>query len=291
MTTIRADGSARPDRPLAASTSDVPPTGADRVRQGVVLVGALLAVLGAAWGSGAFGGTTMPEVAGGAFAPSSSPLTPATGAFSIWSVIYLGLVALAVYQALPRQAADPRLRATSWWVLASLVLNAVWIAVVQAEWLWASVAVLAGLLGVLAVITVRLVRTPSRSTTQSVLLDATLGLYTGWASVATLANVVAVLVHERVVDRPAVGGAATVAAVVVLVAGVALAWAWAALTRGRPLIAWTIAGAMAWGFAWIAVARTTTELTSTTLAVVAAAAAVLTVAAPLVVPRRSAVAR
>jgi len=88
-----------------------------------------------------------------------------------------------------------------------------------------------------------------------------------------------------------VGGAATVAAVVVLVAGVALAWAWAALTRGRPLIAWTIAGAMAWGFAWIAVARTTTELTSTTLAVVAAAAAVLTVAAPLVVPRRSAVAR
>src|SRR5690606_9337032 len=114
-------------------------------------------------------------------------------AFRIWSVIYLGLFAFAVYQVLPRHAASPRLRATAWWVLASMVLNAAWIGVVQAGWVPVSVVVIAALLAVNAVVVVRLVRLRPESTAQAVVLDGTLGLYTGWVGVATLAAVAAAL--------------------------------------------------------------------------------------------------
>ena len=39
---------------------------------------------------------------------------PAGYVFSIWSVIYLGLLAYAVYQGLPSQRTDPLLRALRW---------------------------------------------------------------------------------------------------------------------------------------------------------------------------------
>ena len=47
--------------------------------------------------------------------------TPAGYVFAIWGVIYLGMLAYMVYQALPSQRTNPRLRAIGWWyVLATL---------------------------------------------------------------------------------------------------------------------------------------------------------------------------
>ena len=47
---------------------------------------------------------------------------PAGYVFSIWGLIYLGLLAYTIFQALPAQRANGRLRATGWWVvLANLV--------------------------------------------------------------------------------------------------------------------------------------------------------------------------
>ena len=40
--------------------------------------------------------------------------TPAGYVFAIWGLIYLGLMAYAVYQALPSQRLNPRLRAIAW---------------------------------------------------------------------------------------------------------------------------------------------------------------------------------
>ena len=48
---------------------------------------------------------------------------PAGYVFSIWGVIYLGLMAFAVYQALPAQRANPRLRAIGGWVVLSSLAN------------------------------------------------------------------------------------------------------------------------------------------------------------------------
>jgi benzodiazapine receptor len=52
---------------------------------------------------------------------------PAGYAFSIWGLIYIGLVAFAILQALPSQRQNPRLRAVGWWVVLSGVANYAWI--------------------------------------------------------------------------------------------------------------------------------------------------------------------
>ena len=68
----------------------------DRVRQATVAVSAVVAIIGAFMGSGAAGGTPIDRAAGGALSATATPIAPAGPAFSIWSVIYLGLIAYAV---------------------------------------------------------------------------------------------------------------------------------------------------------------------------------------------------
>src|SRR5512136_413233 len=52
---------------------------------------------------------------------------PAGYVFSIWGLIYLGLVAYAVFQALPAQKTNPRLQASGWWVALGGLANSAWI--------------------------------------------------------------------------------------------------------------------------------------------------------------------
>src|SRR5690606_4479094 len=259
------------------------PAPSDRVRQVVVLVGALVAAGTAAFGAGAFGGTAVQDASGGALSAEATPVAPDNPAFRIWSVIYLGLFAFAVYQVLPRHAASPRLRATAWWVLASMVLNAAWIGVVQAGWVPVSVVVIAALLAVNAVVVVRLVRLRPESTAQAVVLDGTLGLYTGWVSVATLANVAAALADAGAGE---LGPGATGWSVVLVAAAAVLSVAWARFTAGRRALALGIGLAMSWGLAWIAVARFQGPLVDTTVAWAAVAASAVALVAGVVAATR-----
>src|SRR5512136_345992 len=52
---------------------------------------------------------------------------PAGYVFAIWGLIYIGLLAYAVYQALPSQKANPRLQITGWWVVLGGLANSIWI--------------------------------------------------------------------------------------------------------------------------------------------------------------------
>lgn len=255
------------------------PTSGDRVRQVTVLLGAVVAIAGAAVGSGAFGGQPIAEAADGALSATATPLAPDTPAFSIWSVIYAGLAAFAVVQALPRLGADPRLRAVSWWVLASMLLNALWIGVVQLGSVGGSVLVILALVAVLAVVLVRLVRLAPTRTAPSIVTDVTIGLYLGWASVATLANTAAFL---SVADVGELGLGATGWSVVVLGAGAVLAVAYAVFGRVRPSVVVPIGLAMAWGLGWIGVGRTNGPLVDGTVATAAFVAAGVALLAPVV---------
>lgn len=152
----------------------------DVARQATVAVSAVLAVVGAAIGSGAFVGTPVAEVAGGALAADATLVAPGGPAFSIWSVIYAGLVGLAVLQLLPSRRADRRQRDVGWLVAASMVLNAAWILSVQGGWLAVSVVVIVALLATLVAVVLRLVRSRPSSWAEAVLVDGTLGLYLGW---------------------------------------------------------------------------------------------------------------
>jgi len=260
------------------------PTTADRTRQVTVLVGAAIAIAGAAYGSGAFGGQAIQDAAGGALSADATVVAPDSPAFSIWSVIYLGLAVFAVYQVLPRTATDPRLRAVSWWVLVSMLLNAAWIGVVQTGVLPLSVLVIGLLVAVLAVILVRLVRIAPTSRVQGIVLDGTVGLYLGWASVATLANVAATLADAGVGE---LGLGASGWGVVVVAAGAVLSIAYALFAARRPVVAIGIGLAMAWGLGWIAYGRANGPLLDSTVAVAAGIAAAVAILAPVVTTLRA----
>jgi len=215
----------------------------DGLRQVAVAIGALAAILGAAWGSGAFGGTPIEEAAGGALAPDATLLGAATPAFQIWSLIYFGLAAFAVVQALPSRAGVARYRAASWWILASMVLNAAWIAVVQAGWLWASVLILVAIVAVLEVTAMVLSRDREGSWVDRAVTDVTVGVYLGWALLASAANLAAALS----VTEPAV-------AIALIVVVVAVAIVIMVRLQSRPIGAAMLLAA-AWGLVWIGVAR------------------------------------
>ncbi|MBO9555171.1 tryptophan-rich sensory protein [Cellulomonas sp.] len=262
----------------ATAATTARPETSDRARQVLVLVGAVLAIGGAAFGSGAFGGQQVADAAGGALSADATPIAPATPAFSIWSLIYLGLAVVAVAQALPGQATSPRFRATAWWVLASMLLNAAWIGVVQAGWLAASLLVILVLLAVLARLFVVLVRMPPRGVAD-VVTDVTVGLYLGWVSVATLANVTAYLTDAGVGAR---GPAVTGWSVVVLAAAAALAVGYAMHGRGRASVVLPVGAAMAWGLAWIGVGRQSPPFEDGVVALAAFAAAVVALGSAVV---------
>jgi hypothetical protein len=250
-----------------ASTSAA--TGADVVRQIVVLVSALVAVALAAFGSGAFGGASVSDAAGGALSATATTVAPATTAFSIWSVIYLGLIAYAVFQALPRQRAVTRHRRLGYWVAASMLLNAGWLfAAVQLGSVWLGAAVIVVLLLVLARIFVICFHTASGGWVDAIVTDGTMGLYLGWVSVATVANIAAALVDSGFdgFGLPAGFWSAVVLGVAALV-GVAIAFA------GRGRIAPALS--LSWGLAWIAVGRLAGEPENAVAGVAAIIAAVV----------------
>ncbi|GAA1527108.1 uncharacterized membrane protein (DUF485 family) [Agromyces terreus] len=261
----------RPDEHAPETTAGTAAaSGFDLVRQVAVAVSAVLAVIGAFIGSGAAGGQEVQNASNGALAADATLVAPGGGAFSIWSVIYLGLLVYAVWQFLPAQRNAERHRRLGWWIAASMLLNAAWILSVQFDLLWLSVPVIAALLVVLVVAFRRsLILRPS-GTIDAVVTDGTIGLYLGWVSVATIANVAAVLVAAGFDGwgLPAETWAVGLVAVAGLL-GIALA-VW---DHGR--IAPTLS--LGWGIAWIAVARLTDEPSSTVTGVTAIIAVVAVV--------------
>lgn len=258
---------------LGSSTA----TGADTLRRWTVLVGAIVAVVGAAYGSGAFGGTPIEEAAGGALAADATLLAPAATAFAIWSFIYAGLVVFAGFQFMPSHATDPRLRATSWWILASMLLNAAWIGVIQLGLLWASVYVIAALVVVLSIVAARLAATPPSDWTERLTTDVPVGLYLGWVVVATIANGTAALAASA--DGISAGAATGLAIGTLVVAAILAVFITRGLIASPPLsIATGIA--LAWGLWWIATGRLTGEPHNVAVGWVAGIAAIIALSTP-----------
>ncbi|PZE63894.1 tryptophan-rich sensory protein [Curtobacterium sp. MCBD17_021] len=250
------------------------------MRKVVIAVSAVIAVVGSYIGSGAAGGTPIAEAAGGALSASSTAIAPGGPAFGIWSVVYLGLIAFAVWQFLPRrddQARHDRLAVPA---TLSLLLNAAWILSVQFGLLWLSEPIILALLGVLAWAFVVLRRTTPSGRIEAVVTDGTFGLYLGWVCVATAANTAAVLTAAgfRGFDL----GQDVWGAVVTTVAG-AVGVLVAVAGRGR--ITPTLS--LGWGLAWVAVARLDGPLVSAPTAVAALVATAVVAIVTLVVRARA----
>lgn len=119
---------------------------------------------------------------------------PAGYVFAIWGLIYLGLVAFAIFQALPSQRQNPRLKATGWWICLSGLANSAWIFLWHYNQFPLTILVMLVLLVSLIVTYLQLgigqTKVPAGETWA---VHLPFSIYLGWITVATVANATDVL--------------------------------------------------------------------------------------------------
>jgi hypothetical protein len=201
---------------------------------------------------------------------------PAGYVFSIWGVIYLWLIAYSVYQALPAQRENPRLRRTGYLYVGSAVANVAWLFLWHYELFRLTLPVMLALLGLLIAIYLRLGTGRTRvGAGERWAVRVAFSIYLGWITVATVANATSLL------DFLGWGGwgiAPEAWAVIMLLAATVIA-AVMSLTRGD--IAYI--AVIVWAFIGIALKHAGTPLVSITAwAMAAVAALTLVVGVPRV---------
>lgn len=249
-------------------------TGQDIARQSTVIAAAVFMLIGAAVGGGAFGGESVAELQDGALSAEGSYLAPAGPAFAIWSLIYLGLAAYTIWQALPAQRNNPRQRAAGYWVAASMVINGLWLVSARYLDLVLTVVVIVALLVVLARVIVLLGRRRAGSPLELTLFDAVMGLHFGWVTIATVANTSAWLTQTL---PDGLASQADAWGIAVLIAVAAIGAASALLThRLAPALA------TSWGLIWLTIGRLSGEPESTPIGITGLIVAVVILAAGVI---------
>lgn len=179
---VGQEGSHEDEGPQPAA---VAPTAGDRWRQSLVLITILATI---AFNALANILPLMGRSTGDLSDAYPVPFTPAGYVFSIWGVIYLGLIVFGIWQARPRQAADPRLRAAAPWVVLSGAMNVGWLVFWHAERVVLSTLPIVGLLITLMVIYETLASGRDDGRWMRWAARLPFGIYLGWLTVATAAN-------------------------------------------------------------------------------------------------------
>lgn len=130
-------------------------------------------------------GQSMPEIS----AMYPSLFTPAGFTFSIWGVIYLALAVFVVYQALPVQRDNRDIARISKLFQINCAANAVWIFAWHYDLLALSVLIMLVILTTLILIYRKLLNSAA-------LLRLPFSIYTGWITLATIANVSALQINS-----------------------------------------------------------------------------------------------
>lgn len=115
---------------------------------------------------------------------------PAGYVFAIWGIIYIGWIAFTIFQFLPSQKENPRLRNLGSLFALSGIANAAWLFTWHYNYFGLGVLVMLSLLGLLIASYLRLnVNRTSASGAEWRSVDLPFSVYLGWISVATIANV------------------------------------------------------------------------------------------------------
>lgn len=218
-------------------SSIVRPTSAQMTRRLVVLACAVFAVVIAqaqmlmGWG----------QTAGEFAADSDATLKVAGYAFSIWGVIYLGLLIYAVRQVLPATGESELLNRLGWPSALAFLGIGWWIVAAAFDWEMGTILLIFGSLLVLLVpllMNARTIRALPRTARERWMVVWPLALLAGWLGIAAPVNVLTVLTGNG--DLPSVLAPTAWALIAVaLVTAKALAVTWALRTPAFALpIAW-----------------------------------------------------
>ena len=121
-------------------------------------------------------------------------LTPAPYAFTIWSLIYLGMMAFSIYQLLP--ANIERFRNVRSIYIFSCVLNCAWIYSWHRDQIGICLAIILALLVTLLFINIKF-KAPD-SLRASLVTKAPFGMYFGWVTCAAIVNFAIFLTYSGV---------------------------------------------------------------------------------------------
>jgi translocator protein len=168
---------------------------------------------------------------------------PAGYVFSIWGVIYLGLIAYAVFQALPSQRENPRLKAIAGLFVLSCLANCAWLFLWHYLLFgWTLVAMFTLLVSLILIYLKLGIGREHVSRGETWAVRVLFSVYLGWITVATIANMTSVLYS---VKWGGWGISAQMWAVIMLAVAVVLAGIMA-LTRRDPayllVLVWAFAG-------------------------------------------------
>jgi hypothetical protein len=177
------------------------------------------------------------------FADNGDQTLRAAGyAFSIWGVIYLGLLLYAVWQALPVARETPALRAVGWPSVIAMAGCGAWLVAASFDIKLATVVII--VTSAAAVITGLLRAAPYRSElgrTARLLIFWPLGLLAGWLTIASAINIITVMTAWGVIT-PAVAQASAIGGIVcVVIAGGLVLQRLRHLAYGIPLV-WGLIG-------------------------------------------------
>ncbi len=168
---------------------------------------------------------------------------PAGYVFSIWGLIYIGLIALTIFQALPAQRENPRLVRAGWWLVAANLANAAWMFLWHYQQFALTLIAMLTLLASLLNIYVSIQKSKqSLSIVERLTVNLPISVYLGWISVATIANFSDVLSYF---NWGQFGLSATTWMVILLAVVSALAWAMSLRQRDAAYLAvllWALAG-------------------------------------------------
>ena len=205
---------------------------------------------------------------------------PAGYVFSIWGLIYLGLLAYSVYQALPSQRENAALQKIGYLYIWSSVANIVWLFFWHYLLFPLTLLAMLVILGFLIAIYLRLdIGRTQVSTAEKWLVHVPFSIYLGWITVATIANVTSLLDY---LGWNGWGISPQVWAVIMLLAAVVISGIMS-FTRGD--IAYSLV--LIWAFVGIAVKHQGTALVATSAWAVSILVGILLVVGVVFNRRRS----
>jgi hypothetical protein len=121
-------------------------------------------------------------------------IVPADYTFSVWSLIYAGALAYAIYQALPQQRENELLRRIGFYTASAYLATSAWLIVAQLNLYWLTVVCIFWILGSLLGAFLPLIQYKAPfSRTEQFLVVSPISIYAGWATIATIANVATAL--------------------------------------------------------------------------------------------------
>jgi tryptophan-rich sensory protein len=198
-------------------------------------------------------------------------ITPPGYVFGIWGVIYAGLIGYAIYQALPAQRDNPRLRRIALPFIISCAANIAWLLLWHHNQYGLTMGAMVGLLLALITIDLRLGRVRGGALAERLLVRLPFSIYLGWVSVATIVNATVALTAAG-----ADGGGVSPEAWTAGLLGVGAGLGWAQALRGD--VAYSLV--LLWAFAGIAAKNSGVPLVyGAALAAAASAAASAAIAA------------